>query len=75
MEFTAVFPLVKRAVEFTGWLDRSNIAYEQKGRTVTFTAPDYEPIEFGDYLLTVGYYGSDIKRKATLNGVKAPISY
>ena len=35
MEFTAVFPLVKRAVEFTGWLDRSNIAYEQKGRTVT----------------------------------------
>lgn len=80
MEFTAVFPLVSRAVDFAkritepGWY-AENVT--QKGRTVTFTTPAdrADSDTFSDYLDAVGYYGSDIERKATLNGVKAPISY
>lgn len=80
MEFTAVFPLVERAEKFAatiaepGWY-AEDVA--QKGRTVTFTVPADKatPDTFGDYLEAVGYYGSDIERKATLNGRKAPVSY
>jgi hypothetical protein len=85
-DFVAKFPLVERAVGFAkriqepGWW-----AYDvvQKGRTVTFKAQTPEGYEernvpdqlFRDYLLTVGGYGSDQYRKATLNGVPAPMEY
>lgn len=84
--WTAVFPLVDRAKEFEarmnepGWWVTDVV---RKGRTVTFTPalPEgndlYNNLStyFGDMLMTVGYYGSDMRRKATLNGVKAPMSY
>lgn len=81
---TAVFPLVADATSFAerirmpGWWV-ANV--KQKGRTVTWD-DDY-PADAdithaegeADMLLTVGYYGSNTRRKATLNGRKAPMSY
>lgn len=77
--FTAVFPLVARAEAFVEAMTTKNwyvTNVVRKGRTVTFqtdrpTEPDY----FADMVLTVGCYGSDQRRKATLNGVKAPMTY
>jgi len=78
--FTAWFPLVERAKSFTaritepGWW-ATNVV--QKGRTVTFEV-DVETLtdsqttlaEYAcDMRQTVGYYGSDERRFATLDGV------
>lgn len=78
-KFVAWFPVMSYATEFAarlredGWFVEK---VEQKGRTVTFqTDRPTDPEYFPDMLQTVGYYGSTQKRKATLNGVKAPISY
>lgn len=79
--FTARFPLAERAERFAarlaepGWWAADVV---QKGRTVTFTVtpPDgftegREQV-FRDYLETVGYYGSDQSRKATLSVDEGP---
>lgn len=94
--FTARFPLSARAEAFAaritepGWWATDVV---QKGRTVTFsvTVPDdYTVYDTGpatggaqiesDYRETVGYYGSDQSRKATLSRDEgparpAPVSY
>ena len=82
--WTAVFPLVDRAKDFEARMNEGGWYLKdvaRKGRTVTFT-PDLPAdtdltlsMYFGDMLGTVGYFGSDTRRKATLNGVKAPVSY
>lgn len=77
--YTAWFPVMARATAFAarlredGWYVEK---VEQKGRTVTFqTDRPTDPEYTADMLLTVGYFGSDERRKATLNGVKAPMSF
>lgn len=86
--FVAEFPLARYAAAFAakisgpGWWARDIV---QKGRKVTFSATTpagYEEAEhngpnqlFMDYLGTVGAFGSTQSRKATLNGVKAPMEY
>ena len=89
VECTAVFPLVQRAKEFValitepGWSATDVI---QKGRTVTWTGhpttteyPDDPALTKWQYLTdmkeTVGYCGSDQRRKATLNGNPCPMGY
>jgi len=71
--YVAKFPLVDRAVSFAttiaepGWWTTE---VTQKGRTVTFTTRDAEDLtpfqNFHELLQTVGYHGSDQRRKATL---------
>lgn len=83
--YTAKFPLVDRAKRFAdrinepGWWAENVV---QQGRTVTWDVafPDNVDNEsrrsyLGDMLESVGYYGSDDRRKATLNGLTAPVSY
>ena len=86
--YTAVFPLARRAQQFAMTIERDGwYAYdvERTGRTVTWEAdlipsasydeaPDPGFVYLQDMLLTVGYYGSDASRRATLNGVRAPAS-
>ena len=85
-EWTAQFPLVKYAEEFAARISEPGwwaVDVKQKGRTVTFThyvpesaaASLYGSDGFADMLQTVGYYGSTQSRKATLNGVRAPMQY
>jgi hypothetical protein len=87
-EFEAKFPLAERAERFAqriaepGWW-----AFEvvHKGRTVSFKVQTPEGFEeapyngpnqvFWDFLGTVGSFGSDQRRKATLDGVPAPMEY
>jgi hypothetical protein len=77
LQFSAEFPLVRNAEAFAarisepGWRCGEVV---RKGRKVSFNAPasDEPGQPFGDYLETVGYYGSTQRRQATLNGVKAP---
>lgn len=76
--FTAHFPKVAYAQKFAeritepGW---SAVNVVQKGRTVTWESSSPEPDYTLDMLETVGYYGSTTVRRATLNGVPAPVSY
>ena len=87
--YTAVFPAVAQAVKYADRLAEGRgdwaVNVVRKGRTVTFNIEvpakyadsphvnDYQL--FLDALDLVGYFGSTQNRKATLNGVKAPISY
>lgn len=76
--FTATFPLVKRAEDFAERIAEGGFSAEavvRKGRTVTWNSTSDSEDYFLDLLETVGYYGSDERRKATMNGVKAPMSY
>lgn len=82
----AEFPLVNRAVKFAERISDPASWYAlnitRHGRTVEW---DADTTRFGpgndlwhytmDMLETVGYYGSDERRKATLNGMRAPMSY
>jgi hypothetical protein len=89
-EFTALFPKMASAVEFAQRLaEPGNWAKDivQKGRKVTFNSDipahvierdgerETRRFYFLSELERVGYYGSTMNRKATLNGVKAPMSY
>jgi hypothetical protein len=89
-EFTALFPTVAYAVSYAEALaDPGNWAKDivQKGRKVTFTSDipadvierdgerEARRFYFLSELERVGYYGSTQNRKATLNGVKAPMTY
>lgn len=78
----AVFPTVAAAKSYAAAIAQpgnwsANII--QKGRTVTFdlAVPEQykDEVYFSDFLDRVGYYGSTQSRKATLNGVPAPMSY
>lgn len=81
-EYTAVFPAVSAAKAFAERLAQPGnwaINIVQKGRTVTFDKDIPEeyrdeatPYYFRDTLDVVGYFGSSLRRKATLNGVPAP---
>lgn len=76
---TAVFPTVAAAKSYAEAISKpgnwsANIV--QKGRTVTFdlaVPEEYkDDVQFYDFLERVGYYGSTMNRKATLNGIPAP---
>lgn len=84
-EFVAKFLSVADAVRYAEKLREpgnwaTNIV--QKGRTVTFDKAIPEGVDsdahryyFQDQLERVGYYGSTMSRKATLNGIKAPFAW
>jgi hypothetical protein len=85
MTYTAKFLTVADAKRYAEKIAepghwKTNIV--QKGRTVTFEAAIPEeyaeeatPRFFYDCLEQVGYYGSTMSRKATLNGVPAPFAW
>lgn len=82
---TAVFPLVERAKQFVAHVTNPDgttkpgwhlTDVKRTGKTVTWTVgPDASSHHFSDLLETVGAFGSDQRRKATLNGVTAPMEW